>query len=76
MTYHSSLWRCLKIYSSTRPFGAAVLDGVDLDIEGGGSTGYAAFVTQLRNHFSGASKRCAIALTFALACSQDINYRI
>ncbi|KAF7975717.1 hypothetical protein HWV62_8679 [Athelia sp. TMB] len=42
--------------SSTRPFGAAVLDGVDLDIEGGGSTGYAAFVTQLRSHYSGASK--------------------
>ncbi|KIL67504.1 glycoside hydrolase family 18 protein [Amanita muscaria Koide BX008] len=34
--------------SSTRPFGSAVLDGVDLDIEGGGSTGFAAFVDQLR----------------------------
>ncbi|KAF8235605.1 glycoside hydrolase [Tricholoma matsutake] len=42
--------------SSTRPFGNAVLDGVDLDIEGGGSTGFAAFVTQLRTHFNGASK--------------------
>ncbi|KAJ7637592.1 glycoside hydrolase family 18 protein [Mycena polygramma] len=42
--------------SSTRPFGAAVLDGVDLDIEGGGSTGFAAFVTQLRTHTNGASK--------------------
>lgn len=27
--------------SSTRPFGDAVLDGFDLDIEGGGPTGYA-----------------------------------
>lgn len=27
--------------SSTRPFGDAVIDGFDLDIEGGGSTGYA-----------------------------------
>jgi len=42
--------------SSTRPFGAAVLDGVDLDIEGGGSTGFAAFVTQIRAHAAGASK--------------------
>ncbi|KAJ7274559.1 glycoside hydrolase [Mycena haematopus] len=42
--------------SSTRPFGAAVLDGVDLDIEGGGSTGFAAFVTQLRTHTNAASK--------------------
>ncbi|KZP27341.1 carbohydrate-binding module family 5 protein, partial [Athelia psychrophila] len=42
--------------STTRPFGAAVLDGVDLDIEGGGSTGYAAFVTQLRSHMNGANK--------------------
>ncbi|EMD41620.1 glycoside hydrolase family 18 protein [Gelatoporia subvermispora B] len=43
--------------SSTRPFGSAVLDGVDLDIEGGSNAGYAAFVTQLRTHFSGASKK-------------------
>ncbi|KAJ6544831.1 glycoside hydrolase family 18 protein [Mycena vulgaris] len=43
--------------SSTRPFGAAVLDGVDLDIEGGGSTGFAAFVTQIRAHAAGASKQ-------------------
>ncbi|KIJ54039.1 carbohydrate-binding module family 5 protein [Sphaerobolus stellatus SS14] len=43
--------------SSTRPFGSAVLDGVDLDIEGGSNSGYAAFVTQLRTHFNGASKK-------------------
>ena len=30
---------------------------VDLDIEGGGTTGYAAFVTRLRSYFSGASKQ-------------------
>ncbi|KAG6840717.1 hypothetical protein C0991_004803 [Blastosporella zonata] len=42
--------------SSTRPFGAAVLDGIDLDIEGGGSTYFDAFVTQIRSHASGASK--------------------
>ncbi|KAK7454563.1 Chitinase 2 [Stygiomarasmius scandens] len=42
--------------SSTRPFGSAVLDGIDLDIEGGGSNGYAAFVNRIRSHAAGASK--------------------
>ncbi|KAH8100463.1 class III chitinase [Cristinia sonorae] len=42
---------------TTRPFGDAVLDGVDLDIEGGSSTGYAAFVNRIRSHASGASKK-------------------
>ncbi|KAI0084132.1 glycoside hydrolase family 18 protein [Irpex rosettiformis] len=42
--------------SSTRPFGNAVLDGVDLDIEGGSTAHFVAFVNQLRNHFNGASK--------------------
>lgn len=31
-----------------RPFGDTILDGVDLDIEGGPSTGYATFVQQIR----------------------------
>ncbi|CAO3675448.1 unnamed protein product [Umbelopsis vinacea] len=43
--------------STTRPFGSAVLDGIDLDIENGGSTGYSAFVTQLQSHFKAASKK-------------------
>ncbi|KAJ7071519.1 class III chitinase [Mycena amicta] len=43
--------------SSTRPFGSAVLDGVDLDIENGGSTGYIAFVNAIRSLASGASKK-------------------
>ena len=34
------------------------LCSVDLDIEGGATTGYAAFVTRLRSHFNGASKKC------------------
>lgn len=42
--------------STTRPFGDAVLDGVDLDIEGGGGTGYAAFISQIRSHANGANK--------------------
>ncbi|THH09867.1 hypothetical protein EW145_g1710 [Phellinidium pouzarii] len=42
--------------SDTRPFGSAVLDGVDLDIEGGSSASYPAFVNQIRSLSSGASK--------------------
>lgn len=38
--------------SSTRPFGNAIIDGVDLDIEGGPSTGYASLVTDLRTLFN------------------------
>ncbi|KAF8149609.1 glycoside hydrolase superfamily, partial [Mycena galopus ATCC 62051] len=42
--------------SSTRPFGSVVLDGVDLDIEIGDPTGYAAFVNQIRALSAGGSK--------------------
>jgi chitinase len=43
--------------SPTRPFGSAVLDGVDLDIESGSPSGYAAFVKQIRAHAKGANKQ-------------------
>ncbi|KAL6304162.1 class III chitinase [Sparassis latifolia] len=57
-TFADTIWNTfLGGSSSTRPFGSAVLDGVDLDIEGGSTTGYAAFVTQLRTYFTGASKQ-------------------
>jgi len=39
-----------------RPFGSTVLDGVDLDIENGENAGYSALISQLRSHYSGASK--------------------
>ncbi|KAJ3837820.1 glycoside hydrolase [Lentinula raphanica] len=42
--------------STTRPFGDAVLDGLDLDIEGGGTANFAAFVTRIRTLAEGASK--------------------
>ncbi|KAI0322297.1 class III chitinase [Amylostereum chailletii] len=42
--------------SSTRPFGDAVLDGIDLDIEGGSGTGYVAFVNQIRSHAASSGK--------------------
>ncbi|KAI9316179.1 glycoside hydrolase superfamily [Dichotomocladium elegans] len=38
-------------HSKTRPFGTAVIDGFDLDIEGGGSTGYVTLVKELRSLF-------------------------
>ncbi|KAJ2358323.1 Chitinase 1, partial [Coemansia sp. RSA 2618] len=34
-----------------RPFDDAVLDGIDLDIEGGSPSGYIAFIEQLRTHY-------------------------
>ncbi|KAG6804802.1 hypothetical protein H0H93_006664, partial [Arthromyces matolae] len=41
---------------STRPFGTAVLDGIDLDIESGNSKYYDSFINQLRSHTDAASK--------------------
>jgi chitinase len=59
--------------SSTRPFGAAVLDGVDLDIEGGGPTGFAAFVTQLRTHTNAASKPSVPLSTFTRSSDASLQ---
>ena len=42
--------------SSTRPFGDAVLDGVDLDLESGTNVGYIAFIQTLRTKFAASSK--------------------
>jgi chitinase len=46
---------------SIRPFGTAILDGVDLDIESGSTTGYVAFIQQLRTHFATAPKNYYIS---------------
>ncbi|KAI5987850.1 glycoside hydrolase family 18 protein [Pisolithus albus] len=48
--------------SPDRPFGSAVLDGVDLDIEGGSQTGYAAFVTALRTLMASGRKQWVLVL--------------
>ncbi|RKP38501.1 glycoside hydrolase superfamily [Dimargaris cristalligena] len=54
--FASTIWNLfLGGSSDTRPFGSVQLDGIDLDIEGGSSTGYAAFVKALRNMYSKAS---------------------
>lgn len=55
--FATTVWELFLGGSSTmRPFGDTIIDGVDLDIEGGYITGYAAFVTALRGYFAGASK--------------------
>ncbi|KAI1797605.1 class III chitinase [Ganoderma leucocontextum] len=57
-TFADTIWNdFLGGSSSTRPFGSAVLDGVDLDVESSGGNSFAPFVTRLRSHFSGASKK-------------------
>jgi len=43
-----------------RPFGTAVLDGIDLDIEGGMPTGYSALVKELRRITAASSKKYMI----------------
>ncbi|KAJ7751940.1 glycoside hydrolase family 18 protein [Mycena maculata] len=57
VTFAGTIWDLfLGGSSSTRPFGPAVLDGVDLDIESGDSTGFAAFAAEIRSLTAGASK--------------------
>lgn len=52
-TFADQLWNLFGAgSSSTRPFDSAVIDGFDLDIEGGAATGYAAFVNQMRTHYA------------------------
>lgn len=63
-TFTTTLWNLFGGgSSSTRPFGDAVIDGIDLDIEGGPSTGYAALVTAAKSKFGsgflvGAAPQC------------------
>ncbi|EMG45959.1 Chitinase 1 [Candida maltosa Xu316] len=56
--FASTLWSTFGegTGSSNRPFGDAVVDGFDFDIENKDQTGYAALATQLRKYFSTGSK--------------------
>lgn len=55
--YAQTIWDLfLEGSSSTRPFGSAVLDGIDMDIEGGTQTGFVSFLTALRTLMDGGSK--------------------
>jgi chitinase len=47
--------------AALRPFGTAVLDGVDLDIEGGSTSGYSAFVKTLRSLMNGSGRSYIIS---------------
>ncbi|KAF8898406.1 glycoside hydrolase superfamily [Infundibulicybe gibba] len=56
--FANTIWNMfLGGQSDTRPFGNAVLDGVDLDIENGSSSFYGTFVDTLRSLAQGANKR-------------------
>lgn len=51
--FADTLWNLfLGGSSDTRPFGDAVIDGFDLDIEGGSNVGYVEFVNRLRELFA------------------------
>ncbi|KAJ1805396.1 Chitinase 2, partial [Coemansia sp. RSA 2598] len=51
--FADTVWNMFfKGSSDQRPFDDAVLDGIDLDIEGGGGTGYVGFINQLRSHYA------------------------
>ncbi|KAG5352040.1 hypothetical protein C0989_004032 [Termitomyces sp. Mn162] len=57
-TFAQTIWDLfLGGSSSIRPFGTAVLDGIDLDIEGGSSASYTTFINTIRSRASGASKK-------------------
>ncbi|KAM5537231.1 hypothetical protein V8D89_009164 [Ganoderma adspersum] len=57
-TFGDTIWNLfLGGSSSTRPFGSAVLDGIDLDIEGGTTTFYDSFINRIRTLSHGASKK-------------------
>lgn len=52
--YANTLWNLFGGgTSSTRPFGDAVIDGFDLDIENNNNVGYAALTNKLRQNFAG-----------------------
>ncbi|KAA1474325.1 glycoside hydrolase [Dentipellis sp. KUC8613] len=55
-----------------RPFGKAVLDGIDLDIEGGSPDHYAAFINRVKSRAAAAKQR--VLITGAPQCPfPDVN---
>ncbi|ORX70228.1 glycoside hydrolase, partial [Linderina pennispora] len=51
--FADTVWnKFFKGTDSQRPFDDAVLDGIDLDIEGGGATGYKAFIDRMRSYYA------------------------
>ena len=43
--------------SATRPFGGAVLDGIDIDVEGGGTQYWDSMINRIRQLSAGSSKK-------------------
>ncbi|OJA13762.1 hypothetical protein AZE42_01539 [Rhizopogon vesiculosus] len=71
--YAQTIWDLfLGGSSSTRPFGSAVLDGIDMDIEGGSQIGFVSFLTALRNLMNGGNKK--YYLTAAPQCPYPDAY--
>jgi len=59
VTFATTVWNMFLGGSASgvpRPFGNAIFDGIDLDIEGGSSTGYTAFINKLRTYFASSSR--------------------
>ncbi|PFH47072.1 glycoside hydrolase family 18 protein, partial [Amanita thiersii Skay4041] len=57
-TFAENIWNMfLGGTSPTRPFGDAVLDGIDLDTEGGHGASFVTFVKKIRSLASSSSKR-------------------
>jgi len=57
ITFATTVWDMfLGGNGAVRPFGNAILDGVDLDIEGGATTGYISFIETLRSYYATANK--------------------
>ncbi|KAJ2093230.1 Chitinase 2 [Coemansia sp. RSA 1813] len=51
--FADTVWNMFfKGSADQRPFDDAVLDGIDLDIEGGSGIGYTAFIERLRSHYA------------------------
>ncbi|KAJ1655936.1 Chitinase 2 [Dispira simplex] len=71
-----TLWNMFfagKDSKALRPFGDVVLDGIDLDIEGGSSVGYVAFVSTLRELFA-QDKRKRYYISAAPQCPFPDHY--
>lgn len=62
ITFAETVWNMFLGGSGRiRPFGDAIFDGVDLDIEGGTTVGWTPFVKTLRNYFATSSKKYYIS---------------
>ncbi|KAG2119374.1 glycoside hydrolase family 18 protein [Suillus clintonianus] len=71
--YAKTIWNLfLGGTSKTRPFGSAILDGIDMDIEGGSQTGYVSFLTALRKLMNRSKKKYYI--TAAPQCPYPDGY--